>query len=231
MKGACSRNGPYEHYPFPPFRLFGTCSGLPLAVCSFIMIGRLTGKISEKGSGGILLDVGGVGYEITLPLGTLAALPDIGESVALYIHTHVREDELRLFGFDSAGDKTAFLTMLKVSGVGPKLALAILGALSGQELARVINESDTRRLTAIPGIGKKSAERLILELSGKLKADGPSTPTTGPGIFTELGFALQNLGFKAATVDQVLSDIRSRASGDEPFEKLLREALGLLKEK
>ena len=195
------------------------------------MIGRLTGKIAEKGPDGILLDVGGVGYDISLPLGTLAALPTMGESVTLYIHTYVREDEIRLFGFDSAGDKTAFLTMLKVSGVGPKLALAILGALSGQELARVINESDTRRLTAIPGIGKKSAERLILELSGKLKTTGPAAHAVGSGIFSELGFALQNLGFKASAVDKALEDIRGRAKGDEPFEVLLREALGLLKEK
>ena len=208
-----------------------TCGPLPFGGMLRVMIGRLTGKIAEKGTENVLIDVGGVGYEVILPLSTLAALPPDGASVTLYIHTHVREDDIRLFGFETRNDKTAFLTMLKVSGVGPKLALAILGALSGPELARVIAESDTRRLTAIPGIGKKSAERLILELSGKLKSEGESLPKQTAGVFAELGFALQNLGFKSAAVDRVIADIRGRYAGDAPFEVLLREALGLLKEK
>ena len=195
------------------------------------MIGRLTGIIAEKGTDNVLVDVHGVGYDVTVPLSLLATLPPVGESVTLHIHTHVREDDLRLFGFENKNDKEAFLTMLKVNGVGPKLALSILGALSGAELARVIGESDTRRLTAIPGIGKKSAERLILELSGKLKSKGPAAAKGSTGVFTELGFALQNLGFKSAAVDRVLADIRARTTGDQPFEVLLREALGLLKEK
>jgi holliday junction DNA helicase RuvA len=212
--------------------LFETCGRPPFGCMLRDMIGRLTGTILEKGTDNVLLNVGGVGYEVTLPLSTLAALPADGEEVTLYIHTHVREDDLRLFGFETRNDKTAFLTMLKVSGVGPKLALAILGALSGPELARVIDESDIRRLTAIPGIGKKSAERLVLELSGKLKQSGATAPIAAGGVYTELGFALQNLGFKAQAVDRVLADIRRREGGDsQPFEVLLREALGLLKEK
>lgn len=195
------------------------------------MIGLLNGKIAEKGTDSVIVDVGGVGYEVFVPLGILAKLPKVGETVVLHIHTHVREDDLRLFGFESKNDKISFLTMIKVSGVGPKLALTVLGALSGPDLARVIGDSDTRRLSAIPGIGKKTAERMILELSGKLKltTDAGGSPTMG-SAFTDLGSALQNLGFKPAQVERVMVDIRGRLAADAPFEVLLREALSLLKE-
>ncbi len=194
------------------------------------MIGLLNGKIADKGTDSVIVDVGGVGYEVHIPLSTLAKLPKIGETVQLHIHTHVREDDLRLFGFESKTDKISFLTMLKVSGVGPKLALTVLGALSGPDLARVIADSDTRRLSAIPGIGKKTAERMILELSGKLKAESESPGTAAGGAFADLGSALQNLGFKPGQVERVLADIRGRFPGDTRFETLLREALSLLKE-
>jgi Holliday junction DNA helicase RuvA len=195
------------------------------------MIGWIKGHIVDKGRETVLIDAGGVGYEVYLPLSTLAALPNTGESVALHIHTHVREDDLRLFGFESKNDKIAFQTMLRVSGVGPKLALAVLGGLSSRELTRAIDSSDTKRLSAIPGIGKKTAERMILELSGKLVSTGEGAASPRSSIFNELGSALQNLGFKAGQVDRVLADIRSRGRGEEPFELLLREALALLKER
>jgi Holliday junction DNA helicase RuvA len=194
------------------------------------MIGLLKGKIIDKGTDSIILDVGGVGYDVHVPLSTLAKLPNIGEEVRLHIHTHVREDDIRLFGFESKNDKVSFLTMLKVSGVGPKLALTVLGALSGPDLARVIADSDTRRLSAVPGIGKKTAERMILELSGKLKADAEATGPLPGGAFADLGSALQNLGFKPAQVERVLADVRGRFAPDTRFETLLREALSLLKE-
>jgi Holliday junction DNA helicase RuvA len=195
------------------------------------MIGILHGKLSEKGTDSVIVDVGGVGYEVYVPLGTLARLPKTGESVTLYIHTHVREDDLRLFGFESKSDKTAFQTMLKVSGVGPKLAVTVLGALSGPDLARVIDGSDVKRLTAIPGIGKKTAERMILELSGKLKqSDGGGALPTSGGVFADLGSALTNLGFKPAQVERILGEMRGRSDSDTPFATLLREALSLLKE-
>ena len=130
------------------------------------MIGRLRGKILAKSADGAVIDVQGVGYDVALPLGTLAALPPAGTETSLFIHTHVREDELKLFGFATEHDRTAFRTMLKVGGVGPKLALTVIGALSGSDLARVVADGDTGRLTAIPGIGKKTAERIILELGG-----------------------------------------------------------------
>ncbi len=186
----------------------------------------------EKGIDSVIVEAGGVGYEVFVPLGTLARLPKTGEAVTLYIHTHVREDDLRLFGFESKHDKTAFQTMLKVSGVGPKLAVTVLGALSGQDLARVIESSDTKRLTAIPGIGKKTAERMILELSGRMAPSegGGALPASGGGAFADLGSALVNLGFKPAQVDRVLADMRARSDADAPFATLLREALALLKE-
>jgi Holliday junction DNA helicase RuvA len=147
------------------------------------MIGRLTGTVIEKGPDGAVVECGSVGYDVAVPLGTLATLPANGQPVVLWIHTHVREDELRLFGFASKRDREAFRTMLKVGGVGPKLALAILGALSGDQLAAAVESGDTRRLTAIPGIGKKTAERIVLELGGKLVmgAGGDLASPTTPG--------------------------------------------------
>jgi Holliday junction DNA helicase RuvA len=195
------------------------------------MIGRLVGKIVEKGSDGALVDVHGIGYQIELPLSTLAGMPPVGESVTLSIHTHVREDDIRLFGFNGTPDRTAFRTMLRVSGVGPKLALAVLGGLSGNQLAEVIQNTDVKRLCAIPGIGKKTAERMILELGGKLKIEKDGKVNPAEGVFDELASALRNLGFKSTRVEQVLSDIRSDDAEEQPFEALLRQALVLLQGK
>jgi Holliday junction DNA helicase RuvA len=195
------------------------------------MIGRLVGKIVEKGSDGALVDVHGIGYQVELPLSTLAGMPPVGETVTLSIHTHVREDDIRLFGFNGTPDRTAFRTMIRVSGVGPKLALAVLGGLSGNQLAEVIQNTDITRLCAIPGIGKKTAERMILELGGKLKLEKDGKVNTAEGVFDELASALRNLGFKSARVEQVLSDIRSDDAEEQPFEALLRQALLLLQGK
>ncbi len=189
------------------------------------MIGRLVGKIADKGSEGVLIDVHGVAYEVELPLSTLASMPPVGETVSLSIHTHVREDDIRLFGFEGVADRTAFRTILKVSGVGPKLALAVLGGLSGNQLAEVIQTTDVKRLCAIPGIGKKTAERMILELGGKLKFEKNGQVARGGGVFDELAAALKNLGFKGARVEQVLGDIRRQDVVEQSFEALLRQAL------
>ncbi|MCU0663825.1 MAG: Holliday junction branch migration protein RuvA [Myxococcota bacterium] len=195
------------------------------------MIGRLKGIVAGKSAEGVLVDVGGVGYDLFVPLSTLATLPALGQAVVLSVHTHVREDELRLFGFESDRDRSAFRTMLKVSGVGPKLALAVLGALSGDDLSRAVGEGDVKRLSAIPGIGKKTAERMILELSGKLVQESGEASVPGPagGVFAQLGVALVNLGFKPVQVDRVLGELR-KESQDDGFEVLLRRALGRLKE-
>jgi len=194
------------------------------------MIGRLRGKIVDKSAEGAVLDVGGVGYDVALPLSTLAALPAQGEEVSLWIHTHVREDELKLFGFADRQDRTAFRTMLKVGGVGPKVALAVIGALSGDQLAKAVDAGDTRRLTAIPGIGKKTAERVILELGGKLDLGrGAGGGSGGAAAFSELDSALRNLGFKPAEVDRAIAEIgKDGEAATQPFEVLLRRGLSLL---
>ncbi|MDJ0762080.1 MAG: Holliday junction branch migration protein RuvA [Myxococcota bacterium] len=195
------------------------------------MIGRLIGKIAEKSHVGVLVDVGGVGYDVAVPLNTLANLPPNGETVTLYIHTHVREDDLRLFGFAAKQDLSAFRTMLGVGGVGPKLALTVIGALSGAQLASVIEQSDVKRLSAIPGIGKKTAERIILELRGKLAvgANAPDPGVDSPSM-DALASALKNLGFRPTQVERVIEKIRREKKEHQPFESLLRLALSALQE-
>jgi len=193
------------------------------------MIGHIKGAVLDKHPEGAVIDVGGVGYDVTLPLSTLATLPPTGREVSLWIHTHVREEELRLFGFSSKNDRTAFRTMLKVSGVGPKVAVAVIGALSGDQLAAAVEAGDTSRLTSIPGIGKKTAERMILELGGKLSL-GTGTPAAKPvGVMAELSSALRNLGFKPARVEKAMAALQKEGA-DRPFEELLREGLALLRD-
>ena len=193
------------------------------------MIGRLSGKVVEKTAEGAVIDTGGVGYDVTLPLSALVALPTLGEQATLWIHTHVREDELKLIGFSSGQDREAFRELLKVNGVGPKVALAVLGALSSGELARAIDAGDVKRLSAIPGIGKKTAERIVLELGGKLKIGGEGSAPVAPSELAEVGSALRNLGFKPARVDAVIAEL-GRAGACGAFEDLLRLGLSRLKD-
>src|SRR5262249_8764442 len=133
------------------------------------MIGRLSGRVIEEGDGTTVLDVNGVGYELVTPLGTIGrARPDGEGRVTLFVHTHVREDQLSLFGFASEGDRLAFRTLIGVSSVGPKTAIAVLSALPAHELGLAIARKELGKLTSISGIGKKTAERLLLELKDKL---------------------------------------------------------------
>ena len=145
------------------------------------MIGRLTGKvIAHDGDGSLVIDVNGVGYELAAPMGTLGRVRvDDGGRVTLWVHTHVREDALSLFGFADEGERVAFRALLGVSNVGPKIAVAILGALPAAALARAIARKDLSALTSVSGIGKKIAERLLLELRDKLPLEPP--PTAAPG--------------------------------------------------
>ena len=197
------------------------------------MIGRLKGTVVDKESDGAVIDVNGVGYAVLLPLNTLAALPPLNETVTLHIHTHVREEELRLFGFETKQDRTAFRTLLKISGVGPKVALAVIGALNGPELIQAVQTADSKRLSAIPGIGKKTAERMILELGGKLDfgKDGAGEAGGFSGVYSELDSALKNLGFKAPLVQKVLKEVREESGDEASFEELLRKSLALLRGK
>lgn len=132
------------------------------------MIGRITGRLLEKHPPLVLLDVGGVGYEIDVPMSTFYNLPNTGETVSLHTHLIVREDAHLLYGFGTDDERQVFRTLIRVSGVGPRLALAVLSGLSVTDLALAVSRQETGRLTKIPGIGKKTAERLLLELKGKL---------------------------------------------------------------
>jgi len=142
------------------------------------MIGRLTGVIAEKAPPQVLIDVGGVGYEVDVPMSTFYNLPNLGERTTLLTHFVVREDAQVLYGFGSAAERQAFRQLIKVSGVGPRMALSLLSGLSVAELAQAISVQEAGRLTRIPGIGKKTAERLLLELKGKLGAELGAAPVS-----------------------------------------------------
>jgi holliday junction DNA helicase RuvA len=203
------------------------------------MIGRLTGRVlAQEADGGVVIDVSGVGYEVAVPVGTLGrARADDAGRVTLWVYTHVREDALALFGFADETERAAFRALLGVSNVGPKIAVAVLGALPAAELAHAVARRDLSALTRIPGIGKKIAERLLLELRDKLPAPGAAAPAAGglaprsprdePGAADRLRGALTGMGFKPSEADRAVSAIGDRHR-DAPFEDLLREALALL---
>lgn len=203
------------------------------------MIGRLTGKVvAQESDGAVVLDVAGVGYELATPLGTIgrARLDEAGR-VTLWVHTHVREDALALYGFADDAERSAFRALLGVSNVGPKIAVAVLGSLPASELAGAIARRDLGALTAVPGIGKKIAERLLLELRDKL----PTSPVVGSvdstatrnapfrptGGGERLRAALTGMGFKPAEAERAVTTLEGRATA-APLEDMLREALALL---
>ena len=199
------------------------------------MIGRLTGVAIDRGIDGCcVLDVQGVGYEVFVPLRTLGRLPAPPEPVTLHIHTHVREETLRLYGFADVLDRLAFRTIMGVSGVGPKLALAILNDLSAAELSAAVASNDKKRFTAIAGIGKKMADRLVLELKDKLPAlpagatvaaVAPAPPTNG--VAGEVASALVGLGFSRVQAETAVAKVI--ADDDRrPIETLIRQALATL---
>jgi Holliday junction DNA helicase RuvA len=159
------------------------------------MIGKLTGILSEKNPPQVLVDCNGVGYEVDVPMSTFYNLPANGEKVSLLTHFVVREDAQILFGFGTVSERATFRLLIKISGVGPRMALGILSGLSADELARAVSDQDAGRLTKVPGIGKKTAERLLLELKGKLGADlGPHLFST-PDHQSDILQALLALGY------------------------------------
>jgi len=198
------------------------------------VIGRLRGVVVQRGSdGSCVVDVGGVGYEVFVPLGTLGGLPQPPEAATLHIHTHVREDALVLYGFASAVDRDMFRTMLGVSGVGPRLALAVLGTVGSRGLRVAIATGDRAGLKGIPGVGNKTAERLLLELKDRLpplaagEAAGVvaplgAAPPTGP--LAAVSSALVHMGFKPGEAERAVSMIHE--VDGRSAEELLREALG-----
>jgi holliday junction DNA helicase RuvA len=160
------------------------------------MIGRIEGRLLEKNPPGILVDANGVGYEIDVPMSTFYQLPSISERVTLLTHLIVREDAHQLYGFSSNSERAAFRELIKISGVGARTALAVLSGLSVSELAQTITLQESGRLTRVPGIGKKTAERLLLELKGKLGADlGTAKTTAANDTATDVIRALLALGY------------------------------------
>src|SRR5271169_2907535 len=195
------------------------------------MIGLLRGRLLEKRPNQVILDVGGVGYLVAVPLSTFAALCELHAEVTLLIHTHVREDALALYGFLSAREKHLFELLLGASGVGPTLALKILSGMNVDELVPAIRSGDIARLTKIPGVGRKTAERMVVELKDKLAAvaiesDKPA-PASPAGVEADVKSALLNLGYDERTVDAALAEAK-REAGTSNFEKLLRVALSAL---
>jgi holliday junction DNA helicase RuvA len=167
------------------------------------MIGRITGTLAEKSPPLVLIDVNGVGYEVDVPMSTFYNLPALGERVALLTHFVVREDAHQLFGFLSAGERATFRMLVKISGVGPRTALAILSGLSVNELSQAVAQQDSGRLVKVPGIGKKTAERLLLELKGRLAPDLGHAGTAATESQNDIVQALMALGYnerEAATV-------------------------------
>ncbi len=196
------------------------------------MIASLTGRLASKHPGGVVIDVQGVGYDVLIPLSTYYRLPDPEQPVSLTIHTHVREDAIQLFGFLTAREKDAFLLLLTVSGIGPKLALSVISTLSIDDLSNAILNDDYTVLASVPGIGKKSAGRMALELKDKIEkislgADIMTTKLREPSnrLLDDALSALVNLGYKAADVKDVLKQVMAAGDGEIPLQDLIRAAL------
>ncbi|MGE3277473.1 MAG: Holliday junction branch migration protein RuvA [Vicinamibacterales bacterium] len=194
------------------------------------MIAYLRGRIFEKHPNRLIVDVGGVGYDVAVPVSTFLGAGDAGDEVVLRVHTHVREDALALFGFATALELAVFERLIGVSGIGPKLALAVLSGLEARELVAAIQRGDLARLTGIPGVGKKTAERIVVELRDRLPkavaADAGVAPAPSPGdrLRDDLASALVNLGYHRQAIDTALE--RHLAGADDArFEDVLRAAL------
>ncbi len=194
------------------------------------MIGHLRGRLLRKRPQEVVIDVAGVGYRVLIPLSTFYRLGEPGADAALHVHTHVREEALLLFGFLSEQEQSLFELLITVTGVGPKVALAVLSGIEADELRAALSAGDVVRLTRIPGVGKKTAERLVLELRDKLPADAAATGTpasTASAIKDDALSALANLGYARAPAERALE----RALSEHPtarFEDLLRLTLRLL---
>jgi holliday junction DNA helicase RuvA len=195
------------------------------------MIGLLRGRLLEKRPSQVILDVSGVGYLVAVPLSTYAALGELHTEVTLLTHMHVREDALALYGFLSAREKHLFELLLGASGVGPSLALKILSGMNVEELVPAIRTGDLGRLTRIPGVGRKTAERMVVELKDRLEAvavevDKPAVSTPA-GVEADVKSALINLGYDDRSAATTVAEAK-RQAGATSFEKLLRVSLAAL---
>ncbi|MDA1094542.1 MAG: Holliday junction branch migration protein RuvA [Acidobacteria bacterium] len=193
------------------------------------MIARLSGRLLDKAPNRIVIDVHGVGYDVQIPLSTFYRLGQPGTDVALVVHTHVREEALALFGFSTRLELSLFEQLIGISGVGPRLALAVLSGIESAELVRAVRQGDVMRLTAIPGVGKKTAERIGLELKDRLHVvlepdvDGTADAGTKSGMRGDLLSALLNLGYHRSLADRAVDS--ALAAGPGTFEVVLKQAL------
>jgi Holliday junction DNA helicase RuvA len=193
------------------------------------MIALLRGRVLEKHPNRVIVDVAGVGYDVAVPLSTFYGLADPGAEVVLRIHTHVREDQLALYGFATELELSMFERLIGVGGIGPKLALAALSGMDTAELVAAIRRGDHLRLTSIPGIGKKTAERIVVELRDRLPrtleaAAGAPPPSPADAFRDDLVSALGNLGYHRQAIDRALDKLLKGADAP-PFETVLRSAL------
>jgi len=189
------------------------------------VIAHLRGKLMQKDPARVIVDVNGIGYEVYVPLTTFTALPETGSDVSIDIHTHVREDVIALYGFSTRRERMIFEKLMTISGIGPKLAVTILSGGSVEELVGAIKRSDLARLTAIPGVGKKTAERIILELKDKFQDFTDAAVKSG--VEADVMSALENLGFSRGVADAALKRAID-GDRDPAFDLLFKRALQIL---
>lgn len=192
------------------------------------MIAHLRGRLLAKHPNQAIVEAGGVGYDVVISVPTFAGLPAVGSEVALHVHTHVREDALALYGFLRAAEKVLFEKLIAVSGIGPKLAITILSGMAADEMVGAIRGNDVPKLTRIPGIGRKTAERMVLELRDKLQIFTEAPPTAPVSAVEEdVLSALVNLGYQRAAAERALAAVSGNGQGGS-FDVLFREALAAL---
>ncbi len=199
------------------------------------MIALLRGTLVEKHPGQAIVEAGGVGYDLTIPVSTFSRLPEAGAEVRLRVYTHVREDALALYGFLTQDEKALFEKLISVSGIGPKLAVTVLSGLAAADLLTAIRRGEVERLVRIPGVGKKTAERMVLELRDKLPApagedDGPSPAPAMSAVDQDVLSALLNLGCARPAAETAVRKAKAAAgAGGSDFEPLFRRALELVR--
>jgi len=194
------------------------------------MIAHLRGRLLDKHPNQAIVETGGVGYDVTISVPTFSDLPGLGSEVTLHIYTHVREDLIALYGFLRPAEKKLFEKLITVSGIGPKLAITILSGMAADEMIAAIRGNDVARLTRIPGIGKKTAERMVLELRDKLPPQGADAVTAIPQLTVveeDVLSALVNLGYQRAAAEKAVTTFAKNGK-DGSFEEMFRGALGAL---
>jgi len=189
------------------------------------MIAYLKGSILQKTPSQVIVDIGGVGYCAAIPLSTFFKLGDVGDPVELFIHTHLSDSALALYGFMTRDERELFLKLIGISGIGPKLAMNILSGIEARDLEEAIKKSDVARITLVPGIGKKTALRITMELQDKLEKKEKLLAVRGSKEKEDLISALLNLGFRRKEVERIVDETIAAQGIEAEFEKLLRECL------